>query len=601
MLQTKEQILQQCTNALGGLENLRQLRGLHIRALLQVGGLQGTREEWVAMDGRRRCQDDLDHGLLQSLTTFNGRRAWRCELDPRPTELAGADLRDETNQVFQTTYSHLVPGRMPGEVDVLNEDSTNGTFVIRILPQGGNPITWYLDKTSFLPVRIEEPEADRTRVTFFENWCTAGGIRFPHVIRQSTGNAQYDILIRIQEVNLNPPLEKVSFDRPPDPPPDWTFTAGITSNVMPFDLCHNLIFLQAKIGDRPDPFWFLLDCGADTTVVNTSVATALELPSKGQFEGRGGGEGSAPTAALVRDLPWHFPDLTLLLRTAGVLPLEPLEFLAGHTIDGILGYEFFNRFIIEIDYASRRLAFHDPSHFTYRGSGVSLPILIQNRTPYLQAQILLPGHPPVEGLFGLDTGGSGALHLNTPFIKKHQLDSGLKTIQAPLGAGIGGDCRGQYTRAAGVTLGPFQIKEPVVGLSSDTGGAFASSDMDGNLGAEILRRFKVVFDYPHRQVILEPNGNFDQPYDINMSGLRLTTEGPEFRRFKVLQVIEPSPGAEARIQAGDYLTAIDGRPAREFTLDQISRSFREAGRKMELTIQRDDRTQTVRLNLRRLI
>jgi hypothetical protein len=44
-----------------------------------------------------------------------------------------------------------------------------------------------------------------------------------------------------------------------------------------------------------------------------------------------------------------------------------------------------------------------------------------------------------------------------------------------------------------------------VELSRDKTGLFASSDFDGILGGEMLRRFKVIFDYSRQRVILEPN------------------------------------------------------------------------------------------------
>jgi len=33
----------------------------------------------------------------------------------------------------------------------------------------------------------------------------------------------------------------------------------------------------------------------------------------------------------------------------------------------------------------------------------------------------------------------------------------------------------------------------------------------GTIGAQTLRQFKVIFDYPHREMILEPNDHFGDP------------------------------------------------------------------------------------------
>ena len=51
---------------------------------------------------------------------------------------------------------------------------------------------------------------------------------------------------------------------------------------------------------------------------------------------------------------------------------------------------------------------------------------------------------------------------------------------------------------------------------------------DGIIGTEILRRYKVIWDYPHSRVVLEPNNRVSEPYEYNMSGLSLVADGIDF-------------------------------------------------------------------------
>jgi hypothetical protein len=40
----------------------------------------------------------------------------------------------------------------------------------------------------------------------------------------------------------------------------------------------------------------------------------------------------------------------------------------------------------------------------------------------------------------------------------------------------------------------------------------ANPDDQRKIGGEVLRRFTVIFDYPHQRIILEPNRNFPEPF-----------------------------------------------------------------------------------------
>ena len=76
-------------------------------------------------------------------------------------------------------------------------------------------------------------------------------------------------------------------------------------------------------------------------------------------------------------------------------------------------------------------------------------------------------------------------------------------------------------------------------------------------------------------MIIEPNAMFRAPYEFDMSGLFLTSEGGSSQGFKVYSTIQGSPAAEAGIREGDVIEAIDGKPASHFTLDQVRQMFKD--------------------------
>ena len=92
----------------------------------------------------------------------------------------------------------------------------------------------------------------------------------------------------------------------------------------------------------------------------------------------------------------------------------------------------------------------------------------------------------------------------------------------------------------------------------------------GIIGEEILRRFKVIFDFSHHRMILAPNARFKEPYEEDMSGISITPEETSGSKvFRVRQVVANTPGSEAGLQPDDLITAVDGQPAASLTEGRI--------------------------------
>jgi S1-C subfamily serine protease len=102
-------------------------------------------------------------------------------------------------------------------------------------------------------------------------------------------------------------------------------------------------------------------------------------------------------------------------------------------------------------------------------------------------------------------------------------------------------------------------------------------------------------------MILEPNAEFSEPYEVDMSGLDIATEGQDFSVIVVNEVEKGSPAAEAGIQEEDVITAIDGHPTKEFTIMQIRKMFMRDGREYLITLKRGPKELQTKLKLRRLI
>lgn len=375
--------------------------------------------------------------------------------------------------------------------------------------------------------------------------------------------------------------------------------AGFSEVVLPFELVNEHIFLAAQVGNSP--MQLMLDSGNKFSIIDMDVAKRLGLTLGSGIQVNG--MGSQPTrAAFVKNSRFTLSGFTGFSQPVSLaLPLQSLRPRLGHDLDGLLGSNFIEQFVIELDYQRRTLTLHNRDTFRYAGAGESVPIrLTSSGHPVLKAAVTPIGGQETAAEFEVDIGASGALELHSPFVAAHHLPApGAHTVPDIGAAGVGGDSQGDIGRASAFRIGSSTLRNPFVVFSRDTTGNTAGSDTQGNIGEEILSRFKLFFDYAHHRIIFERNSTFADPFDHAFSGLLVEAEGPDYRVFRVKAIAPNSPSAEAGLQPNDVITAVAGTSAPSFTyavlLDLIKRPA-----PLSLTVERSGKTLAVTMTPRRL-
>ena len=363
----------------------------------------------------------------------------------------------------------------------------------------------------------------------------------------------------------------------------------------------NDIFLEARVNNSA-PLTFLLDSGAGSgLVLYFKAAQALGLNLQGKGKGGGAGEGTFETKS-VKGVSLRLPGVEMNNQTVVVFPPEKTSVGFGRVVDGVIGYTLFSRYVVELDYQSKVVNLYEPKSYQYTGSGESVGLKIMSNVPFTRVKIPIDGRKPVEGDFIVDLGAARFIMiLNTPLVETNKLLATQKTIKEPGAEGVGGEVKLFVGRLPQLQLGRFTVTDPVVHFAQDRKGAFASSEFSGVIGGELLRRFKVIFDYAHKRMILEPNGDLAAPFEYDMSGIRLRAEGEDFKILRARRLVENSPATEAGLHEGDVISAVDGKPAAELSLSQISQMFKQEGKEYLLEIIRADEKKQFRLKLRKLV
>lgn len=371
--------------------------------------------------------------------------------------------------------------------------------------------------------------------------------------------------------------------------------------VLPFQLFDKRVWISAKVNDA-GPFDFQFDSAAANSLLTPKAARRAGIEVTGVSSANGAGDGTIQID-VASNVTFHFGPISWPIYRIPLIPLDAIDEGVGRRADGLVGKDFLDRFIVEIDYDSRRMSVYDRS-FKYSGPGISVPISLAEG-PILQARISFPGRGPVDCRLLVDAPFTGSLAFARPFIEKNNLLDAAKLLTPTLlktaMRGVGGESLMYIGRVKSLNVGPHSFEKPIAGFCLAQGGTLARSDIDGLLGAEILRRFRVIFDYSHRRMILEPSSAFKDVFEYDMSGLEIRAIVPELKSFAVRRVHEGSPAAEAGVLVGDSITTINDRPTQQLTLPEIREILRVPGREIRMTVTRGRERKNVVFVLRRLI
>lgn len=289
-------------------------------------------------------------------------------------------------------------------------------------------------------------------------------------------------------------------------------SASDSTSPIHFQLADSLIYVQASLNGS-QPLWVILDTGSSFTVIDESVLKMLGLQFEGEGNAYGPGQGSTQKFAFASHTTLMFAGANLDNQTIATLPLGWFSRELGRSVDGFLGSNIFQNYVVEIDYANQVLRLHDPATFSYSGSGQRLPLqFLWDNIPSVHAEVVAQDGTAIQGTFLVDSGATTAVWLTKAFSDAHpEILSEEEAIAVPNVAAVGGEFSARLGWVPAVRLGGFLISMPLTQFSQNTSGIFAAPDVAGTIGAQTLRRFTVIFDYPHREMILEPNEHFGDP------------------------------------------------------------------------------------------
>lgn len=253
---------------------------------------------------------------------------------------------------------------------------------------------------------------------------------------------------------------------------------------MPIGMFDDTPYLQVRVNDSA-PLTFVIDSGAGACVVDKKQAETLGIPLKGKRQGTGAGTGTVDFF-YIENVRFTLGNLSFTPEKSYAIDLSGVEGPNGKPEAGLLGYDFFARYVVAIDYPHSRLTVYDPKAFTYRGTGEILPLVFKKKLPWVKGTIHVPGHATVADREWLvDSGSSDTLN-----------DDLLAQSTGPKSSTTGGVGLGKRFQTVKATADEIQLgKLRFPNVTGFSGGM--------KIGGGLLRQFNVIFDYPNKRMILE--------------------------------------------------------------------------------------------------
>lgn len=352
---------------------------------------------------------------------------------------------------------------------------------------------------------------------------------------------------------------------------------------------------------------FIFDTGAEHTILaQRAITDLLQVNYQRRFTLLGADMRTELYAYLAPSVSIKVGPLLYRNRPILVLEEDYLRFsdYIGMEVQGILGADFFRRYVVKINYQRQLISLMPPARFEPPEGFANFPIDIQRSKPYIEAKTIFETGDERTLRFLLDTGA--ALPLLIDVGSEPALQMPEQVVPSNLGHGLGGFLLGYKGRVKELQLRPFSFREVVTSFQDRSGLPDRDSTLvdqrNGIIGNKVLSRFTIIIDYIREEMYWSPNRSYGDEFEYDRSGLLLVASGPALSDFYIYSVIEDSPAGEAGLQAGDKIIRINWVPAVFLSLEGINRRFRKReGKRIRIVVKRDGKRIRKVFELRKLI
>ena len=371
---------------------------------------------------------------------------------------------------------------------------------------------------------------------------------------------------------------------------------------IPFEMVGSYVVIPVRI-NQSTSLRFILDSGVRNTIITELLpgdSLLLSFQNTRDLQGLGRGNSlnayvsDGNTMKLGRKL--QFDNKTVYVLKDDVFNLSSQT---GSKINGLIGSDFFDNYIVELDYTSRRLRFYEPKDMVVpKGYGV-MPMTIEKQKMYIHLSVLETDSARRSIKMLIDTGAELSAWFQTLTNKAITIPE--KSIHGRIGEGLNGEVTGIFARVPQICIANFCVKDPIVAFpdSAAIADIVRTSDRDGTIGSQLLKRFNLIIDTFNKKFYFKPNSNFNKPFVYNIAGVEVAQTLAFFPQIEVINVWKGSPAERAGIKVGDVIREINFEKVFSMTLSDVRGYFEKSSpRPLKILIQREGDVFDVELDMK---
>ncbi|NOS92702.1 MAG: PDZ domain-containing protein [Cyclobacteriaceae bacterium] len=373
----------------------------------------------------------------------------------------------------------------------------------------------------------------------------------------------------------------------------FSLPEGVHRVDIPIEIHNNLIVVPVILNNQL-PLKFIIDTGVRTAILTQKVySDILNLSYTRKYTLSGPGGKKLVDAFITSNVTLDMPGIHGQGHSMLVLQEDYLELKnsMGTDVHGILGYELFSRFVVMIDYESKRMTIIHPDFFKPKKSYQKLPIVVEDTKPFVELKISVRDSSEITAKFLIDTGASHGLLIEED--SNPRLRMPTKNIASILGRGIAGIITGKIGRSKSLKIGKYELNNVITSFPDDYAyrdsvGGEGYSPRNGSVGGDLLSRFTVIFNFPGEALYIKKNGSFKKKFYYNLSGLTLRANGASLREYEISDVRANTTAEKAGLLVGDKILQVNGLSVEDYELSYVNNFFNsKPGRKIRVEIMRN--------------
>lgn len=356
----------------------------------------------------------------------------------------------------------------------------------------------------------------------------------------------------------------------------FEFSGNRKRETLAFRMIKNQMVIQLHINGK-GPYNFILDTGVGLVLISDpKLIDSVSFQNLRSIYITGFGEGEKISAFIAPSVDLRIGNTIAKNIPAAILKKDIFELsnYVGIPIHGLIGYEFFQSFVVRLNFLTSTITVFQPERAYIPRKGSRIQLSIEERKPYINTNIQLKSGKKLPVKLIIDTGAGHPVSLETMDGVPFELPD--KRIRGNLGIGLTGPIDGYIGRITSLQLGKYTLNNVIAAFPDyeDAASRVFSINRNGNMGLAIIKRFNVVFDYNRGAMYIKPLTILKEAFEHDMAGMEIGSAGENYKRLIITRIEPSSPAEQAGLIQGDEILAINFKPVSEMSLSEIDTMFR---------------------------